>query len=143
MPRESDYLPASLRKVVRDRARNLCEYCCCPADYSSDPFTVDHTQPRQAGGQSILENLAWTCQGCNGSKHIRTSFTDPETQQNTPLFNPRQQAWTDHFQWSADFTEMIGLTACGRATIAALKLNRLGVVNLRRLLITAQLHPPD
>jgi hypothetical protein len=38
---------------------------------------------------------------------------------------------------------MIGLTACGRATIAALKLNRLGVVNLRRLLITAQLHPPD
>jgi hypothetical protein len=57
MPRESDYLPASLRKVVRDRARNLCEYCCCPADYSSDPFTVDHTQPRQAGGKAFSKTL--------------------------------------------------------------------------------------
>jgi hypothetical protein len=38
---------------------------------------------------------------------------------------------------------MIGLTACGRATIVALKLNRPNVVNLRRLLANAQLHPPS
>ncbi|WP_256875051.1 hypothetical protein [Nostoc sp. C052] len=38
---------------------------------------------------------------------------------------------------------MIGKTACGRATIEALRLNRFGVVNLRRLLRSANLHPPE
>ncbi|WP_255515627.1 hypothetical protein [aff. Roholtiella sp. LEGE 12411] len=37
---------------------------------------------------------------------------------------------------------MIGKTACGRATVEALRLNRSGVVNLRRLLRSANLHPP-
>jgi hypothetical protein len=32
---------------------------------------------------------------------------------------------------------------CGRATVEALRLNRLGVVNLRRLLRNANLHPPE
>jgi hypothetical protein len=43
----------------------------------------------------------------------------------------------------SDATQMIGLSACGRATIVALKLNRANVVNLRRLLANAQLHPPS
>lgn len=37
---------------------------------------------------------------------------------------------------------MIGKTDIGRATIEALFLNREGVVNLRRLLCLANLHPP-
>jgi hypothetical protein len=142
MPPESDYIAVSLRNAVRDRAHNHCEYCVCPADYSPDSFTIDHTQPRQSGGPNTFDNLAWACQGCNGSKYTRTTFIDPETQQETPLFNPRQQAWSDHFQWSPDRTQMLGLTACGRATIVALKLNRPNVMNLRRLLANAQLHPP-
>jgi hypothetical protein len=36
---------------------------------------------------------------------------------------------------------MIGITATGRATVEALKLNRHGVVNLRKLLIMADSHP--
>jgi len=35
-----------------------------------------------------------------------------------------------------------GLTATGRATIAALDLNRQRVINLRRVLIRDGLHPP-
>jgi hypothetical protein len=141
MPPETERLPTHLRKIVSDRAQNRCEYCKCPADYSSDSFSIDHIQPRQAGGLSSLENLAWSCQGCNGSKHKRTSALDPDTGQDSPFFNPRQQQWNEHFQWSEDTTQMIGLTADGRATIAALKLNRLGVVNLRQLLRNANLHP--
>jgi hypothetical protein len=37
---------------------------------------------------------------------------------------------------------MIGLTPTGRATIAAMDLNRFGVVNLRRLLLLINEHPP-
>jgi HNH endonuclease len=143
MPFESEYIAVRLRNAVRERAHNHCEYCSCPADYAPDSFTIDHTQPRQSGGPTTLENLAWACQGCNGSKHTRTAFLDPETQQEIPLFNPRQQFWHEHFQWSSDVTQMIGLTACGRATIVALKLNRPSVMNLRRLLANAQLHPPS
>jgi hypothetical protein len=37
---------------------------------------------------------------------------------------------------------MVGLTPIGRATIARLELNRPNVVNLRRLLVAFQEHPP-
>ncbi len=59
------------------------------------------------------------------------------------MYNPRQQVWSEHFGWSDDFTQVIGKTACGRVTVEALRLNRYGVVNLRRLLFAANLHPPE
>ncbi len=58
------------------------------------------------------------------------------------LFNPRQQSWHEHFSLSEDATQMVGQTPCGRATLEALSLNRPGVINLRRLLALAGLHPP-
>jgi len=45
-------------------------------------------------------------------------------------------------RWSDDFTLIVGLTGTGRATVEALQMNRPGVVNLRRLLHAAGLHPP-
>lgn len=135
-------ITATMKQAVRERAGNYCEYCCCPGDYSSDTFTVDHIIPRQAGGETTLKNLAWSCYGCNGRKHTRTRHVDPETNQDTPLFNPREQSWFEHFGWSEDFIKVFGKTPCGRATIAALELNRSGVVNLRQLLVSANLHPP-
>jgi hypothetical protein len=38
---------------------------------------------------------------------------------------------------------VIGITATGRALIHVLNLDQAGVVNLRKLLIMAGLHPPD
>lgn len=58
MPPDSDRVSASLRKTVAQRAKNICEYCCCLEEFSPDSFTVDHIQPRQAGGETIAENLA-------------------------------------------------------------------------------------
>ena len=57
------------------------------------------------------------------------------------MYNPRLQIWSEHFQWSDDFTQVIGKTPFGRATVEALRLNRAGVVNLRRVLFGANLHP--
>jgi HNH endonuclease len=142
MPPEFSRVPASLRQLVVSRSKGLCEYCKCPEEFSPDPFALDHIEPRQAGGETIAENLALSCSGCNGHKHARTHYTDPESDQIVKLFHPRQQNWADHFYWDENLTLMIGKTACGRATIDALILNRPGVVNLRRLLISAKLHPP-
>lgn len=138
----SERISDSVRRIVATRANNICEYCRCLEQFSTQSFSVDHIKPRKAGGETILENLAWSCCGCNAHKHTKTESIDPETNQKTSLFNPRQQSWHDHFRWSDDVTKMMGKTPCGRATIFALSLNRLGIVNLRRLLITVNLHPP-
>lgn len=142
MPSDSDRVSSSLRKAVAERAKNLCEYCRCLEEFSPNSFTVDHIKPRLNGGETTAENLAWSCFGCNGRKHTRTHCSDPETGQEVGLFNPRQQDWLEHFEWNDDFTQVIGITPCGRATIAALALNRPGVVNFRRLLVATGLHPP-
>jgi hypothetical protein len=77
-----------------------------------------------------------------GSKYDRIDAYDPLSGELVPLYHPRQQLWSNHFVWSTDFTEIIGISPVGRATIDRLCLNRSGVVNFRRVLRSMNLHPP-
>jgi hypothetical protein len=90
-----------------------------------------------------MQNLALACQGCNNHKFTRVSGTDPVTLRQASLYNPRLSLWSEHFAWSDDFIELIGITPYGRATIATLRLNRPEITTLRRVLVAARLHPPD
>lgn len=136
-------ISAAMRLDVAQRAQRRCEYCLCPDEFSPNSFTIDHIHPKVLGGKTVLSNLAWACFGCNGRKHVKTEANDPDTGNTVKLFHPRQQAWLDHFRWdSEESVQVIGKTVCGRATIAALSLNRTGVVNLRKLLNSVGLHPP-
>jgi 5-methylcytosine-specific restriction endonuclease McrA len=134
-------LSVQTRQAVAQRAQGLCEYCQSPEAYCPDSFTVDHVVPRQQGGTDDLENLAWACFGCNGRKHAKTAGVDPQIQQSVALFNPRQQSWSEHFAWCEDLHTVIGTTSYGRATVETLGLNRLSVVNLRRVLMRVGEHP--
>ncbi len=59
-----------------------------------------------------------------------------------PLFNPRTQNWQEHFMWSRDGTQVIGLTPTGRATVLALQINSsLRVLARQRWVLTGR-HPP-
>ncbi len=58
------------------------------------------------------------------------------------LFNPRLQLWQDHFRWNEEYTEIIGLTPTGRATVRSLRMNRPGVMNIRGALFAIGKHPP-
>lgn len=138
----SKKVPLSLRKFVAARAKYYCEYCQLLEDFSSQSFTIEHIKPRHKGGDNTLNNLAYACSGCNAFKHIKTQDLDLETGEMVDLYNPRQQIWQEHFDWNDDFTEIVGKTPCGRVTINRLKLNRNGLINLRRLLVTQNLHPP-
>jgi hypothetical protein len=138
----SSYISDALRQIITARAQNRCEYCKCSADVTTETFSVEHTYPRSLGGGNTLDNLAWSCLGCNGFKGARINAIDPLTKQLAPIFNPRQQNWEDHFSWSPDYREIIGQTPTGRASVLALRLNRKGVVNLRRLLAQVGEHPP-
>jgi hypothetical protein len=130
------------RRHVAERARYLCEYCRSPEEVSLQSFAVEHIGPGSGKHGASLDNLAYACQGCNNHKYTRTEGVDPVTDEVTPLFNPRQDRWSEQFAWSADSLRLIGLSPIGRATIEALHLNRAPVVNLRRMLHALGKHPP-
>jgi hypothetical protein len=135
-------ISADLREQVSVRAGGCCEYCRSQARYATQAFSVEHILPLVQGGATRLDNLALACQGCNNHKYAKVEAPDPVGGQHVPLYHPRRDRWDTHFAWSDDFTLMIGLTPTGRATVDALRLNRDGVVNLRRLLYAIGQHPP-
>ncbi len=134
--------PNKLKDLILKRANGLCEYCKSPANISPQPFAIEHIIPKSKNGETIEENLALSCQGCNNYKYNKTSGLDNLTGETVNLFNPRKQEWNENFKWSDDVLEMIGITSIGRVTIDELKLNRIELQNLRNLLATAGKHPP-
>jgi hypothetical protein len=132
--------PGQRRSVAR-RAADACEYCRSQGRFSPDPFSVEHVVPRSRGGSDHMDNLAWSCQGCNNRKHVEVDGRDPVSGETVPLFSPRTQRWADHFGWNAECSLVLGLTPAGRATVERLALNPAGVVNLRVVLRRAGLHP--
>ncbi len=130
------------RNLIKQRAKNCCEYCISQAKFSPDPFSIEHIIPRSKGGTSDLDNLAVACQGCNNFKYSHIQAIDPITGELAPIYHPRQHNWHEHFTWSNDLTQMLGLTPIGRATVDRLRLNREGVVNLRQALSSIDQHPP-
>ena len=136
------YIPVALQRTVIQRAKGYCEYCLLPAAFSPSPFNFEHIIPLIKDGLTESLNLAYSCGGCNAHKQDKIQALDPLTRQFFSLFNPRNDIWTEHFQWSDDDLEIIGTTPIGRATVHLLKVNRDSNVNLRRLLKMAELHPP-
>lgn len=137
------FVSAKNRRQTIERARGFCEYCRSNSKFADSPFDVDHILPDSEGGNIEPENLALSCHGCNLFKSNRTEFFDAATDKTVRLFNPRADVWSEHFVWTGDFTEIVGLTAVGRATIKALNLNREGLINQRRMLRDYGRHPPE
>jgi len=137
----SAYVPLSLREMIITRAQGRCEYCQSPARYSPEVFEVEHILPLSSGGKTTLDNLALACPACNRYEGRRQGAIDPLTATEAALFNPRTQKWADHFRWSADLQEIVGLTPTGRATVATLQTNRPAVTVFRLALNIAGLHP--
>lgn len=131
-----------VKKKVIQRANHICEYCAALANYSAQAFVIEHIIPKSKNGSDDLDNLAYACGGCNGSKYNKTHGLDSITNEIVALYNPRTMQWKAHFIWSEDFMEIIGISAIGRATVVTLKLNHFGIKNLRKLLLIDNLHPP-
>jgi len=119
----SPEIPRPLRTLVRSRAGARCEYCKTSEWLSGLPGEIDHIVPRALDGPTEADNLCLVCSRCNGRKQAKAHAVDPESETNVCLFHPRRQRGVDHFAWSQEGTIVLGLTACGRATVAALNLN--------------------
>ena len=132
-----------VQSQVRHRAKQLCEYCHASEKWQYVKFTIEHTIPIDAGGSDELSNLALACFHCNRRKSNHTTGIDPDSNLTVPLFNPRRALWSEHFIWSTNGLSIIGLSPTGRATIAALQLNRERILNIRSADKVVGRHPPE
>ena len=133
------YISAALRQVIFTRADGRCEYCLYPQAAAFLAFQTEHIVAEKHGGATTADNLALACPLCNRYKGSDLGSLDPETGQLTPFFNPRTQAWHDHFGF--DGAKIIPRSAEGRVTVAILQLNHPDRVQERRLLMQAGIYP--
>ena len=103
------------------------------AAFYKSPFQIDHIIARQHGGESSVENLAFSCYHCNTHKGPNVAGLDTDTGEVVRLFHPRSDLWAEHFQWSG--ARLVGLTAVGRVTIHVLAINDPDYVAVRLALI--------
>lgn len=136
------YVPSALRRKVAAQSRLRCGYCLTSEGVAGTPMEIEHLIPESLGGLTEEQNLWLACSLCNRHKGSRTAAEDPASGQMVPLFNPRTQTWEEHFSWGASGTRVLGVTAIGRATVAALQLNRPALVKARKRWVTTGWHPP-
>jgi len=130
------------RQVVRRRASERCEYCRLPEAADEWPFHLDHIVARVHGGTDQASNLSWSCTQCNLHKASNFASVDPVTGERVNLFNPRHDAWHDHFAVDSE-GRIVGLTPSGRATARLLDMNGTPQLDLRRELIQQGDYPID
>ena len=137
------YISVELQRRVRERFANICAYCRTAEDLTATTFEFEHIVPLSAGGATAFENLCLSCPMCNSYKSDRVLAPDAVAQLEVPLFHPHLHRWADHFSWNEEFTEVVGLTPVGRASVAALKMNRPQMIRVRRMWVAMNEHPPD
>jgi hypothetical protein len=93
------------------------------------------------GGEDTLDNLAWACFQCNRYKGSEVAAFEQESGELTPLFNPRQHEWKEHF--TIDAGHIVPKSVIGRVTVMVLQLNRLGRVQVRTRLLEAGFYPEN
>jgi hypothetical protein len=136
------FISEEVRQRIREAAGDRCGYCLSAQEYVWGTLEIEHIIPRALGGSDEELNLWLSCGMCNRHKGPQVEGLDPESGQPASLFNPRTQKWSEHFRWDAAGIQIIGLTAIGRATVAALKLNNELALIVRRNWVQAGWHPP-
>lgn len=138
----SEYISAELHRRVREHFSDCCAYCHTAEHLTVVTFELEHITPTSAMGLSVFENLCLSCPTCNRRKSNRTSFVDPATGDVVLIFHPQRDRWQDHFSWNAEGCQIVARTSAGRATIAALSMNRPQMIRARRLWVALDEHPP-
>lgn len=136
-------LTSQQRKNILQRANFTCEYCKTPELFSGLALEIDHIVPQSDAGEDTPENTCAACRSCNKYKHGFQTATDPQTDKDEPLFNPRTQNWHEHLSWNEDFTEITETSAIGRATVERLKLNNAIIIRARAMWRKAGWTPPQ
>ncbi len=130
-------MDAALEQLVGKRANWLCEYCQFPAKISLLPFQLDHIIAEKHQGLTTAGNLAPSCERCNS--HKGPNIAGYLHGKHVPLFNPRVDVWSDHFEWRGPV--LVGKTPIGQVTIQVLAINLPYRIALRDAVIIEGIFP--
>ncbi len=117
----TSYVSAELRRLVRDRADGLCEYCLVHERDAYFDCEVDHVISEKHGGPTADSNLAYACPLCNRAKGSDLGSLTSSSGVLIRFFNPRADRWTDHFR--LDGVRIVPKTEIGDVTARILALN--------------------
>lgn len=114
-------------QFVRQRFSYRCGYCGVAEYEAGALLEIDHYRPLSAGGSDDLENLVYCCAACNRFKH--DYWSEDETKR------PLHPLWDDLSQHIHEQEDglLVPLTPCGAFHIELLHLNRVSLVELRRM----------
>lgn len=130
----STYIPANIRNIVAQRANRRCEYCLLYEKHSFLSFHIEHIISLKHGGETVLENLAFSCPICNASKGTDIGTILHGDQGVIRFFNPRTDTWHEHFNIH-DTGEILPLTPVGAATVKILDMNHPDAIIERRAML--------
>jgi hypothetical protein len=117
----TSYISAELRRLVVDRAEQLCEYCLIHEDDTFFGCQVDHIISEKHGGPTEAQNLALACTFCNRYKGSDIGSIVWSTNTFVRFFNPRIDHWADHFALNGII--ITALTDIGEVTARILEFN--------------------
>ncbi len=116
-------MPHPLHEQVRRSFAFRCGYCGAREAEVGGELTVDHYQPRAAGGTDALSNLVYSCSRCN---QYKGEFWPTSEQLTAGFFvlHPKQDELAKHLQENEFTGELEALTITGDFHLRLLHLNR-------------------
>lgn len=84
---------------------------------------MDHVISEKHGGPTDSDNLAYACIYCNQAKGTDIGSIDWDSGEFLRFFNPRKDAWSDHF--ALGDIEIVAKTKTGTVTARILRFNDL------------------
>lgn len=137
----TDYVVAELRRLVSQRAGDVCEYCLIGGEDSFFNHQIEHIISLKHGGESESDNLALACVFCNSNKGSDIASLAQNSQDLVRLYNPRTDRWSEHFQ--IDGSTIKPLSDIGEATVRILKMNSDERLLERKVLIDRGKYPNE
>jgi hypothetical protein len=112
-----------LFEAVRDRYRRTCGYCGVTEITVGGELTLDHYQPRSAGGGDVLGNLVYACVRCN---QYKSDFWPDSTElaHGWRVLHPGVDDVSGHVVLDENTGCLHGATPTGAFHITLLRLNR-------------------
>ena len=99
---------------------------------------IDHIVSLRHGGQTISENLAYSCAVCNNNKCYDIGGILPSGALSR-FFNPRTDHWPEHFELSDGL--ILPKSPIGQVTVRLFQFNSPEQVEMRQFLAEAGLYP--
>jgi hypothetical protein len=135
-------IPRPLRERVARMAGYRCGYCRTPENIAGFRLSIEHIIPEAKGGQTVEGSSGWHAMHAMNSRARTHPCTGSSHRETCPIVEPAASEVARSFFGSEDGTEILGLTPCGRATIAGLQLSRAELVAARSLWVQVGWWPP-